>query len=37
MLDLLYGIIYYSYIASFEVLSLFKTIKLNGTCTGKSK
>jgi len=28
----------YSYIsASFEVLSLSKTIKLNGTCTGKSK
>jgi hypothetical protein len=37
MLDLV-PIISYNYIsASFEVLSLSKTIKLNGTCTGKSK
>ena len=37
MLDLLYGIIQYSYIASFVYLSLFKTINILGTCTYKSK
>ena len=37
MLDLV-PIISYNYIsASFEDLSLSKTINLNGTCTGKSK
>jgi len=35
MLDFWDYLIYTSSIASFEVLSLFKTIKLNGTITGK--